>query len=80
MENLEVTTEQEKVKRARNKLSAIAEQIVTAYVERKQTIVEISKFHGCSSGTVRNLLKVKGVTMRPRGRRKGQTPNSIDSD
>ena len=55
----------------RNKLFPIAEQVVHAYLEEGKTMREIAEFFTCSDGTVRNLLMIRGVDIRPRGRRKG---------
>jgi hypothetical protein len=57
-------------KMKRNKLFPVAQQVIHAYVEGGATIAEIGAFFDCSEGTVRNLLLIRGVTMRPRGRKK----------
>jgi hypothetical protein len=59
----------------RNKLLPVADQVVHAYNEGK-TMHEIALFFDCSDGTVRNLLVIRGVDLRPRGRRKQVTSTS----
>jgi hypothetical protein len=78
METIEETVNV--VKRSRNKLLSVADQVVTAYTEKDQTVAEIASYFSCSTGTVRNLLVMKGVTMRPRGRRKSQPLGALDTD
>jgi hypothetical protein len=58
----------------RNKLLPVAEQVVHAYTTVGKTMHEIADFFNCSDGTVRNLLIIKGVDLRPRGRRKKARP------
>lgn len=58
----------------RNKLLPVAEQVVHSYTVVGKTMKEIAQFFNCSDGTVRNLLIIKGVDLRPRGRRKQARP------
>ncbi len=45
--------------------------IIEAYVVHARTLRELACFHGCSTGTIRNILLRNGVGRRKRGRRKG---------
>lgn len=63
------------VRLKRNKLLAVAEQVVHAYSVERKTMHEISDFFNCSDGTVRNLLIIRGIDLRPRGRRKMVRPS-----
>jgi len=55
--------------RLRNKLSTSHEQVLTAY-RNGATLRQIGDVHGVSPGTVRNVLKEMGESLRSRGRRK----------
>ena len=55
-------------KRFLKKLEKATDQIIAGY-ENGQTLSEIAKFHGCATGTVRNLLESHGVKRRKRGPR-----------
>lgn len=55
--------------RLRNKLATCQDQVREAY-RNGATLRQIGEVHGVSAGTVRNILKEMGETMRPRGRRK----------
>ncbi len=55
--------------RLRNKLSMVHEQVREAY-RNGATLRQIGDVHGVSPGTVRNVLKEMGETLRLRGRRK----------
>ena len=68
-----------KVRKTRQKLMVVSDQVVDAYTNGS-TIAEISFFFGCSNGTVRNLLIIKGVTMRPQGRKKTIPIASLEDD
>lgn len=63
-------TRQPSAKLKRNKLFCVSEQVVHAYTVVGKTVSEIADFFVCSDGTVRNLLLIRGVTLRARGRRK----------
>jgi hypothetical protein len=56
----------------RSKLWQVSDEVITAYTTNAQTLSQIAKFHDVSTGTVRNLLISKGVTLRQRGRRSAQ--------
>jgi len=73
-----VEKRQPSAKIKRNKLHVVAEQVVHAYTEIGKTISEIAEFFNCSDGTVRNLLLMRNVTMRARGRRKRQISLPLD--
>lgn len=53
----------------RNKLATAREQVREAYLNGA-TLRQIGEVHSVSPGTVRNVLKDMGVTLRSRGRRK----------
>ena len=55
--------------RLNNKLSTAHDQVRAAY-RNGATLRAIGEVHGVSPGTVRNLLREMGETLRPRGRRK----------
>jgi len=61
----------------RNKLLPVADQVVHAYTEVGKTMHEIADFFNCSDGTVRNLLIIKSVNLRARGRRKGTKKETV---
>ena len=55
--------------RLKNKLATAHEQVREAY-RNGATLRQIGEVHGVSAGTVRNVLREMGETLRPRGRRK----------
>lgn len=55
--------------RLNNKLAACQDQVREAY-RNGATLRQIGEVHGVSAGTVRNVLKEMGETLRSRGRRK----------
>lgn len=48
-------------------LEPVADVVIAAY-RNKQSMKSIAAVHGCSIGTVRNLLRAKGEARRPKGR------------
>jgi transposase len=55
--------------RLRNKLAVVREKVLEAY-RNGATLRQIGEVHGVSPGTVRNVLKEMGESLRSRGRRK----------
>ena len=51
------------------KLLDKADEIVSAYVLKGQSLREIADFYSVSSGSIRSVLKKAGVSLRKRGRR-----------
>jgi len=69
----------ENVKRRRNILSTVAEQVIHAY-SNGSTLAIIANFFNCSTGTVRNLLISKNVNMRAKGRQKRQITFNLEGE
>lgn len=68
--------------RLRNKLVAEQGQIREAY-RNGATLQEIGAVYNASPGTVRNILRDMGETLRPRGRRRREdvvNPQILDID
>lgn len=53
------------------KLVKEEELIVEAYTQHGRTLRELACFHHVAVGTIRNILKRRGVPLRNIGRRKG---------
>lgn len=56
-------------RRLQNKLLPVAEQVIHAYRQEEVPLRKIADFFGVSTGTVRNLLLIKEIARRPKGRR-----------
>jgi hypothetical protein len=59
----------------KRKLVKEEELIVEAYTVHDRTLRELACFHNVTPGTIRNILRRRGVTLRGRGRRK-EKPNA----
>lgn len=57
---------------------AIAESIVVEGYNNGMTMRELAITHNCSIGTVRNVLKARGVQARRRGRVKKEATSKLD--
>lgn len=55
----------------KRKLIGKEDLIEEAYLVHGRTLKELALFHFVTPATIRNLLRRRGVTLRPRGRRKG---------
>jgi len=51
------------------KLEAHAKQIVASYENAGFTIRKLAEFHSVSPGTIRNILRREGASLRKTGRR-----------
>jgi len=59
-------------------LELVGDKIEEAYVLHEKTLQELANFHGCSTGSIRQLLISRNVPLRSRGRRKNQRRISFD--
>ena len=60
----------------KRKLVREEDLIVEAYTQHDRTLRELACFHQVSPGTIRNILKRRGIDCRQRGRRKGVKYNN----
>lgn len=59
----------------KNKLLPVADQVIHAYSVEDVPMRKIANFFSVSTGTVRNLLLLKEVSIRPKGRRPKKQEN-----
>ena len=55
-----------------NKLDAVADAIVEAYMNHGKSLQSLADVYNCSVGTIRNLLISRNVRRRPKGKPRGQ--------